>query len=53
MTVDLETQIKEGAMYVEEYLRLAKGKELPLEMIKEIIDLHYDYLLLIGTEERK
>lgn len=45
----LETMVEEGAAYVEEYLRVGKGKTVDIKQLKEIIDIYHDYLLLINV----
>lgn len=50
---EVEVLIEEGSAYVEEYLRVGRGKHVDKESIKEIIDIYHDYLLLTNVLEVK
>lgn len=43
---DIHSAIEDGSKYVEEYLRMARGRELDTETIKEVLDIYHDFLLL-------
>ena len=43
---EINEAIENGAAYVEEYLRIGKGKNVNFDSIKEVIDIYHDFLLL-------